>query len=136
MSRKRTNPHKNFMVFNAVLFIAVMVISGIFLYMSYTLKRDANKKVAYEGEYHIEIAGDFAGEDISIYINDSLLLNCAMPDTVVKLDIARFAEENALIVVDNATEKMNPFNLNKEGGKIIVKKQEGEVIIEETPSHI
>ena len=61
------------MIFNAVLFIAVMVISGIFLYMSYTLKRDANKKVTYEGEYHIEIAGDFAGEDISIFINDSLL---------------------------------------------------------------
>ena len=122
------------MIFNAVLFIAVMVICGIFLYMSYTLKRDANKKVTYEGEYHIEIAGDFAGEDISIYINDSLLNKGIMPDTTLVLDLQRFAEENALIVVDNATEKMSPFNLNKEGGKIIVKKQEGEVVIEETPS--
>ena len=133
MSRKRTNPHKNFMVFNAVLFIAVMVISGIFLYMSYTLKRDANKKVAYEGEYHIEIAGDFAGEDISIYINDSLLTKGIMPDTIVCLDITRFAEEHALMVVNNQTDSATPFNLDKKGSKIKLLKKDNEIIIEETP---
>ena len=133
MSRKRTNPHKNFMVFNAVLFIAVMVISGIFLYMSYTLKRDANKKVAYEGEYHIEIAGDFAGEDISIYINDSLLTKSIMPDTIVCLDINRFAEEHALMVVNNQTDSATPFNLDKKGSKIKLLKKDNEIIIEETP---
>ena len=133
MSRKRTNPHKNFMVFNAVLFIAVMVISGIFLYMSYTLKRDANKKVAYEGEYHIEIAGDFADEDISIYINDSLLTKGIMPDTIVCLDINRFAEEHALMVVNNQTDSATPFNLDKKGSKIKLLKKDNEIIIEETP---
>ena len=133
MSRKRTNPHKNFMVFNAVLFIAVMVISGIFLYMSYTLKRDANKKVAYEGEYHIEITGDFAGEDISIYINDSLLTKGIMPDTIVCLDINRFAEEHALMVVNNQTDSATPFNLDKKGSKIKLLKKDNEIIIEETP---
>ena len=133
MSRKRTNPHKNFMVFNAVLFIAVMVISGIFLYMSYTLKRDANKKVTYEGEYHIEIAGDFAGEDISIYINDSLLTKGIMPDTIVCLDINRFAEEHALMVVNNQTDSATPFNLDKKGSKIKLLKKDNEIIIEETP---
>ena len=133
MSRKRTNPHKNFMVFNAVLFIAVMVISGIFLYMSYTLKRDANKKVAYEGEYHIEIAGDFVGEDISIYINDSLLTKGIMPDTIVCLDINRFAEEHALMVVNNQTDSATPFNLDKKGSKIKLLKKDNEIIIEETP---
>ena len=133
MSRKRTNPHKNFMVFNAVLFIAVMVISGIFLYMSYTLKRDANKKVTYEGEYHIEIAGDFAGEDISIFINDSLLTKGIMPDTIVCLDINRFAEEHALMVVNNQTDSATPFNLDKKGSKIKLLKKDNEIIIEETP---
>ena len=121
------------MIFNAVLFIAVMVISGIFLYMSYTLKRDANKKVAYEGEYHIEIAGDFAGEDISIYINDSLLTKGIMPDTIVCLDINRFAEEHALMVVNNQTDSATPFNLDKKGSKIKLLKKDNEIIIEETP---
>ena len=132
MGRKRQNPHKNFMVFNAVLFIAVLVVCGIFLYMAYTFKRDANKKVTYEGRYHIEVNNDFAGQSLSIYVNDSLLWNQAMPDTLLTLDIDRFAEESALLIVDNATDTATPFNLNPKGSKVVVKKQEGEIVFEET----
>ena len=134
MGRKRQNPHKNFMVFNAVLFIAVLVVCGIFLYMAYTFKRDANKKVTYEGRYHIEVNKDFAGQSLSIYVNDSLLWNQAMPDTLVTLDIDRFAEESALLIVDNATDTATPFNLDPKGSKVVVMKQEGEIVFEETPA--
>ena len=135
MSRKRVNPHKSFMVFNAVLFIAVLVVTGIFLYLAYAFKRSTEKKEkTYQEAYQIEIKSDFSGESLSFYLNDSLLLNRTMPDSALEISIHLFAEENALIVVDNATEKMRPFNLNKEGGKIIVKKEKGEVVIEETPS--
>ena len=133
MSRKRTNPHKNFMVFNAVLFIAVMVICGIFLYLSYTLKHNPNKKTVYEGEYHIEITGDFAGEDISIYINDSLLTKGILPDTTLTLDLQRFADEHSLMWVDNKTDGLQIFSLNKKGSKVILRKEKGEVVFEETP---
>ena len=122
------------MVFNAVLFIAVLVVCGIFPYMAYTFKRDANKKVTYEGRYHIEVSNDFAGESLSVYVNDSLLWNQAMPDTLVTLDIDRFAEENALLIVDNKTDIAIPFNLDKKGSKVLVKKQEGEIVFEETPA--
>ena len=122
------------MVFNAVLFFAVLIVCGIFLYMAYTFKRDANKKVTYEGRYHIEVSNDFAGQSLSVYINDSLLWNQAMPDTLVTLDIDRFAEENALLIVDNATDTATPFNLDKKGSKVVVKKQEGEIVFEETPA--
>lgn len=121
------------MVFNAVLFIAVMIVCVIFLYLAYTLKRDADKKVAYEGEYHIEITGEFAGEDISIYVNDSLLTRGIMPDTTLCLDINRFAEEHALMVVDNRTDSATPFNLDKKGSKIKLSKKDDEIVIEETP---
>lgn len=135
MSRKRVNPHKSFMVFNAVLFIAVLVVTGIFLYLAYAFKRSTEKKEkTCQEAYQIEIKSDFSGESLSFYLNDSLLLNRTMPDSALEISIHRFAEENALIVVDNATEKMRPFNLDKEGGKIIVKKEKGEVVIEETPS--
>ena len=120
------------MVFNAVLFIAVLVVCGIFLYMAFTFKRDANKKVTYEGRYHIEVSKDFAGESLSVYVNDSLLWNQAMPDTLVTLDIDRFAEENALLIVDNTTDTATLFNLDKKGSKVVVKKQEGEIVFEET----
>ena len=132
MSKKRYNPHQKFMVFNAVLFFAVLIVCGIFLYMAYTFKRDANKKVTYEGRYHIEMSADFAKEDLSVYINDSLLLNQTMPDTLVTINIDRFAEESALIIVNKATDNATPFNLDPKGSKIMVKKQEGEIVFEET----
>ena len=134
MSKKIYNPHQKFMVFNAVLFFAVLIVCGIFLYMAYTFKRDANKKVTYEGRYHIEMSADFAKEDLSVYINDSLLLNQTMPDTLVTINIDRFAEESALIIVNKATDNATPFNLNPKGSKVMVKKQEGEIVFEETPA--
>ena len=134
MSRKRSNPHKNFMVFNAVLFFAVLAITAIFLYLSFTLKRDAEKKKTYEGQYHIELTSDWSGKNLSIYVNDSLLMNSILPDTLVALDIDRFAEEHVLMIVDNETDATTPFNLSKEGSKIIVKKTNDEVVFEETPA--
>ena len=134
MSRKRSNPHKNFMVFNAVLFFAVLAITAIFLYLSFTLKRDAEKKKTYEGQYHIELTSDWSGKNLSIYVNDSLLMNGILPDTLVALDIDRFAEEHVLMIVDNETDATTPFNLSKEGSKVFVKKTNDEVIFEETPA--
>ena len=134
MSRKRPNPHKNFMVFNAVLFFAVLFITALFLYMSYAYKRNADKVVTYEGRYHIEVLPHFAGESLGIYVNDSLLMDGTMPDTLVSFDINRFAEEHALLIVDKQTDAVTPFNLSKEGGKIVVKKEGSEIMVEETPS--
>ena len=134
MSRKIYNPHKKFMVFNAVLFFAVLFITALFLYIAYTFKRDADRKKTYVGQYHIELNGDFVGKSLSVYVNDSLLMNRTMPDTFVTLDIQRFAEEHVLMVVDNATDAATPFNLSKEGSKVNVKKQGDEIVFEETPA--
>ena len=122
------------MVFNAVLFFAVLFITALFLYLAYTFKRDADKVVSYKGRYHIEVSTDFAGEGLSIYVNDSLLLDGTMPDTLVSLDVNRFAEEHALLIVDKQTDIVTPFNLSKEGGKVIIKKEGSKIMMEETPS--
>ena len=122
------------MAFNTVLFFAVLFITGLFLYMSYTLKRDANKKVTYEGRYHIEVSTDFSGQSLSIYVNDSLLLNGIMPDSLIALDIDRFAEQSALIVVDNTTDIATPFSLDAKGSKVMVKKQNDGIVFDEMPA--
>ena len=134
MSRKRYNPHKKFMTFNAVLFFAVLFITGLFLYLSFTLKRDADKKETYEGRYHIEVSGDFSGESLSIYVNDSLLLNGTMPDSLTILDIDRFAEQSALIIVNNTTDNATPFNLDAKGSKVVIKKEKDGIVFDETPA--
>ena len=111
-----------------------MAITAIFLYLSFTLKRDAEKKKTYEGQYHIELTSDWSGKSLSIYVNDSLLMNGILPDTLVALDIDRFAEEHVLMIVDNETDATTPFNLSKEGSKVIIKKTHDEVVFEETPA--
>ena len=122
------------MTFNAVLFFAVLFITGLFLYLSFTLKRDADKKVTYEGRYHIEVNGDFSGESLSIYVNDSLLLNGIMPDSLTILDIDRFAEQSAILIVDNTTDNVTPFNLDPKGSKVVVKKEKDGIVFDETPA--
>ncbi len=134
MSKKRNNPHKPFMVFNTILFFAVLIITSMFLYLAYTYKRDADKKVSYEGRYHIEINNGFAGKSLSVYVNDSLLLNRTMPDTLVQIDINRFAEEHTLMIVDNETDNLTPFNLSKKGSKVSIRLSGDEIVFDETPA--
>jgi hypothetical protein len=61
-------------------------------------------------------------------------MNGILPDTVTILDIDRFAEEHVLMMVDNQTDATTPFNLNKKGGKLTVKKVKDEIVFEETPA--
>ena len=67
-------------------------------------------------------------------MNDSLLTDGIMPDTLTTFHLDRFAEDHVLMVVDKQTDIATPFNLSKEGSKVVVKKKEGETVIEETPA--
>ncbi len=127
MSKKSLNINKQFMIGNGIMAFVVFAVILIFLYMSFRFKRDADKVRTYEGVYAIELASHFAGDSLSIYINDSLLLNRTMPDATLKLEVNRFAEENVLMVVDNATDKGTFFNLNPKGSKVTVEKN-GDVV--------
>jgi len=129
MSRKRSNPNKNFMILNGVLVFAVFIVVILFLYLSFKLKRDAEKIITYEGKYEIALSKDFAGQSLSIYVNDSLLLNQVMPDSVLHLCVDKFAEESVLMIVDNNTDNTTPFNLNPEGSKVTVKNTQGIISI-------
>ncbi|WP_455673011.1 hypothetical protein [Phocaeicola sp.] len=122
MGKNSLNTNKQFMVGNGIMAFGVFAVVIIFLYMSFRFKRDADRVITYEGVYNIEITKDFAGDSISVYLNDSLLLNRTLPDASLKLEVKRFAEDNVLMVVDNATDKTSPFNLKPEGSRVEVKK--------------
>ncbi len=127
MSKKSLNTNKYFMMGNGLLAFAVFAVIIIFLYMSFRFQRKVDKVRTYEGGYLIELADHFAGDSLSIYINDSLLLNRTMPDATLKLEVNRFAESNVLMVVDNATDKGTFFNLSSKGSKVTVEKN-GDVV--------
>lgn len=119
------------MVGNGLLAFAIFAVVIIFLYMSFRFQRSVDKVVTYDGRYGIELTEDFAGDSISVYLNDSLLLNRTMPDACLKLEIDRFAESSVLIVVDNRTDKATPFNLNPDGSLVEVRKSGDVVYISE-----
>lgn len=130
MSKKRNNPHKPFMVLNAMLAFAVFVIVCIFLYLSFSLRRDADKVIIYEGKYQIEINSSLSGQSISLYLNDSLLIDETISSEGKQIEVNRFAEENMLMVVDNLDETTIPFNLSKDGEKVIIQKTENGISIQ------
>lgn len=132
MSKKRNNPHKNFMILNGFLAFAVVVIACLFLYVSFRLKRDADKVVSYTGKYLIEMNADFANRNISVYLNDSLIINGIMPDSVIQTTINKFADETMLMIVDNASDIATSFNLNPDGSRVTVKNTAGIISIIES----
>ncbi len=117
------------MILNVVLVFAVFIVVLLFLYIAFKFQRNADKVVTYEGRYEITLTKDFSGQDLSVYVNDSLLLNQVMPDSTLHVAVDKFAEENVLMIVDNSTDTATPFNLNPEGSKVTVKSMEGIISI-------
>lgn len=132
MDKKSINSNKQFMIGNGILAFGVFFIVCLFLYLSI---RNQNKlpeqNQVFPEIYTIELTGSFAGDSISVYINDSLLLNRTLDKSDLKFQIARFDEESMLMIVDNRTEKVTPFNLNPEGSFTRIEKRNGKVFIEE-----
>ena len=91
-----------------------------------------DKEKTFAGIYTVEIADSFTGDSLSVYINDSLLFNSSIGNTAIKFQVKRFAEESTLMVVDNHTDEITPFNLNPEGSQIAVEKKNGKIFIQET----
>ena len=104
------------MIGNGILAFGVFFIVCLFLYLGFRNQSKSNdKEKAFAGIYTVEIADSFTGDSLSVYINDSLLFNSNIGDAAVKFQVKRFAEESTLMVVDNHTDEITPFNLNPEG---------------------
>ncbi len=129
MGKNHLNTNKQFMIGNGMLAIGIIAVVIIFLYMAFRFQRKPDKVISYEGVYAIEIAKDFAGDSMAVYLNDSLLFDQIMPDANMQFEIKRFAEDNVLMIVDKKSDSTTPFNLKKEGSKVEVKKKDGMIYI-------
>lgn len=123
----RLNTNKQFMIGNGILGFAVIAVVVIFFYMSMKLQQDKQKERHYSETYTITLERGFAGKSVSVFINDSLLLDSVVSQEPVTLDVTRFADQNALIIVDNLTEKMALFELSEQGGNYRFEQEDGEV---------
>ena len=122
---KSIESNKQFMLGNGLLAFGVFFIVFLFLYLSFRTEKKITAEQSFKDIYIINVTKNFAGDSINIYINDSLLFAQNMDNANIKFQINRFAEENMLMVVDCKTDIISPFNLNKEGGEIVIDKKNG-----------
>lgn len=133
MNNKSINSNKQFMIGNGILAFGVFFIVCLFLYLGFRGQSKNNDKAQnFDGLYAIEITNSFTGDSLSVYINDSLLFNSTIGNTAIKFQIKRFAEESTLMVVDNHTDEMTPFNLSSKGSMVEIQKKNGKTFIQET----
>ena len=107
----RLNTNKQFMIGNGILAFAVIFIVVVFVYMSMRLQR--NKEA---DRHFIETYTGFVGDSLSLFVNDSLIMDKQISEEPVTVEIGRFAEESALMIVDNITEQVSVFDLSEKGG--------------------
>lgn len=123
----RLNTNKQFMIGNGILAFAVIFVVVIFVYMSLRLDRKRDEDRKFIEMYTITLTRGFAGDSLSLIINDSTLVSRKITEEPFSIDVRRFAEQNALFIVDNRTEEFSLFELSEKGGTYRFEKENGEV---------
>lgn len=121
------NTNKQFMVGNGILAFAVIFVVVIFVYMSMRLQQKKDEDRNFLETYTISLTKGFAGDSLSILINDSLLVNQKITEEPFDIEVKRFAGQSALMIVDNATDQLSLFELSEKGGDYRFEKENGEV---------
>lgn len=123
----RLNTNKQFMIGNGILAFAMIFVVVIFVYMSLRLQRQKDAERNFIEMYTITLTRGFVGDSLSLLINDSVLVNQRITEEPFSIDVRRFAEQSALLIVDNATEELSLFELGERGGTYRFEKENGEV---------
>lgn len=123
----RLNTNKQFMIGNGILAFAIIFVVVIFVYMSMRLQQKKDGERYFTETYTIMLNKGFAGDSVSILINDSLLINKKITEEPFSFEVKRFAEQSALMIVNNDTEKLSLFELSEKGGDYRFEKEGEEV---------
>ncbi len=123
----RLNTNKQFMIGNGILAFAVILVVVIFTYMSMRQQQHNKEERNFQEVYGVTLVSGFAGDSVSVLINDSLLVNQRMSEASLSFEVKRFAEQSALFIVDNETEEIALFELSERGGNYRFEKENGTV---------
>ena len=121
------NTNKQFMIGNGILAFAVIFVVVIFVYMSMRLQRQKEGERHFAETYNITLVKGFAGDSISILLNDSVLADRCIGEEPFNIEVTRFAEQSALMIVDKATDRLSLFELSEKGGNYRFEKDGDEV---------
>lgn len=135
MARNKLNTNRQFMIGNGLLAFAVLAVILLFTYMSFRFQRVPGQGgEAREGIYVVSLSANFAGDSLSLWLNDSLLVRRVMPDTILRLEVGCFAKESVLKVETEREGTVAAFPLSPRGSRVELRKEEdGGVAMTERP---
>ena len=118
MHRKAQHSNRSFMLGTLVLGIlvigTVIIFTALSINLSTTKTEDAPTP-SHGSTYYFLLDKHFYGHDIDVYLNDQLLYQ-GTPTADTLLRAHRTAEDNAIIIVDRATEQMQIAEVTEKRG--------------------
>ena len=121
--RKARNSNKSFLTGTVILGIAVIGIVFLFLIQAINLSQSEEEHMQQQ-VYHFVISDDFSGQDLSIWMNDSLIANhVTTGDTISH---PRISDETSLLIVDNTTQQITVQEINAKEGTFTLHKRNRE----------
>lgn len=113
MRKSSLNINKQFMIGNGILAFAVIVIVGVMVYVS--LRAGAEKEPAagenFADVYSFRLDSTMAGDDVDMYLNDSLLYSGTVGAEGCVVSLNRFATDNTLMLVDRTSDIVTPYSI-------------------------
>ena len=117
--RKAKNANKSFLAGTAVLFVAVFAVVLMFLFWGYGLVGNREERLRQD-VYRFVVTDDFRDEDLSVWMNDSLIASHAhVGDTI---EHCRLADETTLLVVDNTTNRVVVIPVAARSGEVSLRR--------------
>lgn len=112
LKHKKMDHNLRFLVGGVVLFFAIIVVVALFSGLVLKVYWDKVGNHTPTEVYTITLANGFKGGSYSVYLNDSLLFhNCVQEDSI-SFKARKMNGDNALLVVNDSTTLVTPFNLN------------------------
>lgn len=116
-------------LFGSVFFFFIVIMTMV-LFTYFTLQHHWVKpKNRFDG-YAITFSKQFDGLSYDLYLNDSLVYEGSPVDADTTISVKRFAEENALLVVERESEAVSIFQLGLRGKVLVCFGREGEVTVD------
>ena len=131
MRLKHLQTNRQFMIGNSIVFIGVIFVVVLFLYLSLRMQAQKSGHHYYNEVYNIGLVQGFAGDDFTVYMNDSIVFDGTISQEPQRIVVKRFAEETSLLIVNKATEQVSIFELPNDGGTFSFERNDEEISIRE-----
>jgi len=131
MRLKHLQTNRQFMIGNSIVFIGVIFVVVLFLYLSLRMQAQKSGHHYYNEVYNIGLVQGFAGDDFTVYMNDSIVFDGTINQEPQRIEVKRFAEETSLLIVNKATEQVSIFELPNDGGTFSFERNDEEITMRE-----